>query len=152
MDYKSMLVSYVEKNGKEFLADYTIGVIEGIAGLGHIDLEEKFAEIVEMLKAYDEAGMDNPLPREIKIAPAPTEAQTKNIHPDCNMDTSKIEPLMNFPLIELGPDCKNCLCFKCKFLGDCHLELPSTVYHCHNECRGSAAKRICIYHVERCLA
>ncbi|KLU64048.1 hypothetical protein DEAC_c40420 [Desulfosporosinus acididurans] len=154
MDYKSMMTDLAKIQGRENLYPYAIGIIDGILGDLSTTAENKVIEIALALKSMDIVMDTESLPWDLadtKKASAPTEATEQYLQQDCNMDTTKIEPLMSFPLIELGPDCKDCLCFKCKFLRDCHLELPSTVYHCHNECKGSAAKRICNYHVERCL-
>lgn len=61
------------------------------------------------------------------------------------VDTSKIESLVDFPLIPLGHLCNHCDCFRCKKLGRCEIRKPTTVTHCKDECNGRVSRNVCEY-------
>jgi len=80
---------------------------------------------------------------DVKTTPAPTGANEENIQAKCSMDVAKVESLVDFPLVELGPECRECLCFKCPRLGGCRDFRPTTMHHCRELCRGIYAVMSC---------
>jgi len=82
---------------------------------------------------------------------AETEGEKEINHLDCTINATKIESLVDFPLVELGPWCKACECFNCSLIGRCHLFSPSTIGYCKNNCRGIGGNPHCKYFTPRTL-
>jgi len=113
-----------------------IGIIGVIVGEIHSTAEEKVVEIARNLKDMNQA-------LDAKKASASTEAQGEILHPKCSIDLSKIESLVDFPLVKRGPNCEICKCFNCGELIECHVIKPSTMHHCACFCGGKLPIKVC---------
>lgn len=91
----ALLINHAKENGKEFLANYTLGVIKGITSLDHNDSDVKVAEILETIMAFEKIDRDTSISWKTKKPSAPTEDQKGNYQPQCTIDTSKVEPLVD---------------------------------------------------------
>ena len=74
-----------------------------------------------------------------------TEAPGEISHLDCNIDSRKVESLLDFPLIERGPSCKECDCYNCNKLPNCHIQFPTTLHFCEKICGGTIGVANCDY-------
>ena len=55
-------------------------------------------------------GKNTQFVMDAKKPPAETEGAKEINHLDCTINLEKVEPLLAFPLVELGPECKKCQC------------------------------------------
>lgn len=81
----------------------------------------------------------------INKAPTAMEAPQEISHPQCTIDVSKVESLMEPHRISRGPECKECQCSICSKIRRCHLLSPTTMYYCENECFGKTGIGNCEY-------
>ena len=102
----------------------TIGEIESIMGDLSTNADSKVLEVARALDCLNKAW-------DAKKTLAPTRAEEEIIHHHCNIDIERIESLLDFPLIERGPSCKECDCYNCNKLPDCHILFPTTLQDCH---------------------
>jgi len=114
-----------------------IGAIEEIMGDISTTAPSKLIGIARWLRELD-------LARNAKMAPR--QRDLKEItQGNCSIDSSRIESLVDFPLVKRGPDCEKCQCFNCDRLTRCHILLPSTLKHCAYACGGHAPITNCEY-------
>ncbi len=138
MNLKQRLIELAETHGRKSLYPYIIGNIRSIVA-GSYSADQKVLEINETLIVLDQVKDDNSLPWDAKKTPVSAGAEKGKSHLNCIMDVSRIESLVEFPLIELGPMCKECQCFKCSQLGSCRILPPSNLHSCQNVCKGLLA-------------
>lgn len=112
-----------------------ICAIEQIMGEIHTTINAKNNEIALMLRDLNR-----------KKALLLTEPTRKINHLDCTIDLGKIESPVEFPLVELGPECKGCLCYTCSNLFTCTICSPNMLESCLKFCRGIVG----IEHCEEC--
>ena len=129
---------FIDLETKAQMNTNAIVIIEEIMGEIHTTAEEKVVGIAQALQGLNQAW-------NMKKDSSPQGAPRETIQPQCNIDVSKVESLVEFPLIERGRACKNCLCFKCGDLYRCHRLKPSTIYHCKVDCDGTLATTNCGY-------
>ncbi|WP_407310993.1 hypothetical protein [Desulfosporosinus sp. SB140] len=139
MDLKQRFIELAKECGRNSLYPYVVGNIKGIVMDSSWNSDQKIQEIKETLIYLNQVLNDDSLPWDNKKASAPTETVREDARLNCIMDLSKIEPLVEFPLIELGPMCNKCQCFKCNYLGTCHILLPSNLHSCRSVCKGYLA-------------
>jgi len=109
----------------------------------HIGLYESE---VEAFKAYLEACVMNGFSIEFlinKFNISLQEHREEVSQPLRGIDVAKVESLLDFPLIERGPACKECDCFKCNKSPNCHIEFPTTLHYCEKICNGKIGIVFC---------
>ena len=130
---------FIDLETKAQMNTNAIGIIEEIMGELHTTAEEKVVEIAQTLQSLTQAW-------NMKKAPTAMEAPKETIQPQCTIDISKVESLVDMP--HGGPGCLKCDCFKCKNLPSCHIMFPTTLYHCGNRCGGFRGVTNCGYRSE----
>ena len=115
-----------------------IGEIEAIMGDLSTSADVKVLEVARALDGLSKAW-------DAKKTLAPTRAEEEIIHHHCNIDIERIESLLDFPLIERGPSCKECDCYNCNKLPDCHILFPTTLHFCEKICDGTIGVANCDY-------
>lgn len=135
---------FIDLRAEAEMNTMAIGIIGVIVGEIHSTAEEKVVEIARTMKDMNQA-------LDAKKGSALTEAQGEIYHLNCiidpekvesfkrqwsSIDISKVESLVAFPLTERGPKCKECKCFNCGELIECHHARPSALYHCGSLCKG----------------
>jgi len=138
MNRTKWMIDSVKSNGKQSLHAFTIGIITEIVGEIHTTADAKVIEIYRTLR-------DLELVWNAKEPLLQTEAPKEISHVYSIIDVAKSEPLASFPMIDLGPSCKECQCFTCSRLDNCHLLLPRTMEYCKHECLGRMSTRDCRY-------
>lgn len=113
-----------------------IGAIEEIMGDLSTPAPSKLVGIARWLRELDLAW-------NAKKAPVSAGAVEKISQPNCSIDLSRIESLVDFPLVGYGDGCKKCTCFECKDLGNCYIYNPTTVLFCTTQCRGEFERYSC---------
>ena len=123
---------------KSEMNSLVIGEIESIMGDLSTSADVKVLEIARALDGLRRAW-------DAKKTSASTEAPKVNSQLYSTIDVSKVEDLIVFPLIPLGPLCRVCDCFKCKKLHNCTIKLPSVIVNCKDDCNGRIARNVCYY-------
>jgi len=129
---------FLDYETKAKMNSMAIGRIEIVMGEIDTYAEEKVISIARILKELNQAW-------NMKKDSSPQGAPKETIQPKCNIDLARVESLVDFPLIKLGPACAECDCFLCDNLGTCHVLLPTTLYHCDNKCGGFRGVTNCEY-------
>ena len=115
-----------------------IGEIEEIMGDLSTNADSKVLEVARALDCLNKAW-------DMKKALLQAEPEEKFIHHQCNVGIQKVQSLIDFPLIERGLMCKECDCFKCNKLPNCHIEFPTTLHWCEEICSGMFGTVNCMY-------
>lgn len=141
--HKEWFLDIKEEYGMRAMRSFACVAIEEIVSASDSDSEEmqKIRHIFETMNAVrDEEKPSTAMEDSREISQL-----------DCSMesgawlDVSRVQPLIAFPLIELGPACKDCPCFKCSHLYNCHFLRPSILFHCKETCMGTLAFKGCDY-------
>ena len=97
MNYKEMMIGQANFLGKSSLHAYTIGVITAIIADKSYTADEKVSAVSAALEAKTEAWDDESLPydyTDAKKAPLPEEAPQEISHPDCVINVTKAQSLL----------------------------------------------------------
>jgi len=121
---------------KEQMNSLVIGEMEIIVGDLSTSANVKVLEIARSLNRLNKAW-------DAKKALLPAEPPREISHLDCTINLEKVEPLLAFPLVELGPECKKCQCFTCSNLFGCQISLSGEAKHCKTECKGAGRTYAC---------
>ena len=142
---KKEMIDNAKRYGRKYLDTHAIGVITVIMGDLSTSAKEKVVEVNRTLRDLDIVKRDESLPwdTDAKKTPTAMEVPQEIYHLDCTIDLSRVESLLGFPLIERGPACNRCQCFKCNQLPDCHYLEPTTLHYCRIQCKGRTRVRDC---------
>jgi len=162
-------IGFAREAGRSNLHHLFTANVKVIMGDLSTTSDEKVIEIARELIRMDRTEMDDSLPMDVKKPLLQTEAPKENYHLDCNIDwteikssekawtqealdnaiigidLAKVESLLDFPLIERGPSCKECNCFKCNKMPDCHILFPTAQHFCEKICGGKIGVANCEY-------
>lgn len=116
-------------NTKEEMNSMVIGEMEIVMGDLSTTADVKVLEIARSLDRLNKAW-------NAKKALLQTEPPKENTLFHSTIDVGQVESLVGFPIVERGPSCKICDCFKCNKLPNCHIEFPTTSHFCEKICGG----------------
>ena len=91
---KSRMVDAAKRYGRENLLLYTVGAIKAIASDESFPLSEIIRDIKEVLSALDQVQQDESIPYKVKKAPTSIEAEEEILHPDCIVNVTKVQSLL----------------------------------------------------------
>lgn len=126
---------FAELKTKEDMNAFAIGAIKEIVKWPGADWKKVF-DIKSLLNDLDNAW-------NAKKPSTAMESSRETSQPKCTIDISKIELLVDFPLVARGPACKECECFDCPYLPECHILPPTTMHFCKVECKGTMGVGSC---------
>ena len=96
MDYKTMMIKQAKSQGRLSLHPYTIGVITSIVECNYAPVD-KVNGISLALEGMNKAWNDKSLPRDYtdaKKVPLSEEAPKEISHPDCIVNVTKVQSLL----------------------------------------------------------
>ena len=130
-------IVFAKDDGRRKLHNLFEAEVREIMGDISTSAQTKVVEIARQLMYMDRVKMDDSLSMDAEKPPAETEGAKEINHLDCTMDVAKIESLVDFPLVELGPECNTCDCFACSSLSDCRMIPGNHIMFCKDICRGT---------------
>lgn len=148
MNELKWMTEIAKEFGRTHLHAFTTGIIGVVIGEIGTTAEEKVVEVVRILRDMRVVFDDEAYPWDVTDAKkdsSPQGAPKENFHLDCTIDLSRVKSLIDFPLTERGPNCKECKCFDCGELIECHVIKPSAMHHCAYFCEGRLPTKACKY-------
>ena len=151
MNRTQWMIEVANDTGRKHLLPFCEGITRQLMADSSTSQAEKDLEIARTLRDMLPVLNDESLPWDLteptdeEKPSAPTESPVEIIHLDCTINISKIEPLLDFPLIPLGPLCEVCDCFRCRLLHRCEIKQPYTLAECKYRCNGRIARNVCQY-------
>ena len=97
MNRKKWLIDVAQTDGRKSLHGYCIGVIDAIIENTNTSAKNKVIEIARTLKDLRQVFSNEFLPwdvTDVKKAPAETEAVEEINHPDCIVNVTKVQSLL----------------------------------------------------------
>ena len=97
MNRKKWLIDVAQTDGRKYLHGYCIGVIDAIIESSNTSSKNKVIEIARTLKDLRQVFSNEFLPwdvTDVKKTPLPEEAPKEICHPDCIVNVTKVQSLL----------------------------------------------------------